>query len=82
MLFVPLQTSKKNTYQQLILFIFKLKFLLIQEMKLGVCKYINYSLRNMKELKAEFTKTVLGRTLENWHEEKSFEYLYIVSHNF
>lgn len=34
-------------------------------MKLGVCKYINFSLRNMKELKAEFTKTVLGRTLEN-----------------
>lgn len=65
MLFVPLQTSKKNTYVQLILFIFKLKFLLIQEMKLGVCKYINFSLRNMKELKAEFTKTVLGRTLEN-----------------
>lgn len=51
-------------------------------MKLGVCKYINSSLRNMKELQAEFTKTVLGRTLENCHEEKSFEYLHIVSHNF
>lgn len=51
-------------------------------MKLGVCKYINYSLRNMKGLKAEFSKTVLDRTLENCHEGKSFESLHIVSHNF